>query len=202
VITSEPEIMREVLGPDDQFLVIASDGIFDSFTNQQVIDFILKSKFSFRVAEDICREAQAGSFDNISCIVIWLGMHISFDHLVMVHLEMIISICLDWGVDRSSEVESPKVEMQRGSQRSMKDRSNRHSKSVIPSLFSLPSRLDSLGSDISCLLKSQMTSPEDNMSPESLAVRAKRREYGSSAKRSRSSSSNATAVFGMAPFTL
>jgi len=34
VITSEPDITTQVLGPDDQFIVMGSDGLYDFMTNQ------------------------------------------------------------------------------------------------------------------------------------------------------------------------
>lgn len=41
VITAEPEIRRYDFDPNkDEFLVIASDGLFDIFTSQEAVDFI------------------------------------------------------------------------------------------------------------------------------------------------------------------
>lgn len=42
LITSEPEIRRYDFDPDngDEFIVIASDGLYDKFTSQQVVDYV------------------------------------------------------------------------------------------------------------------------------------------------------------------
>lgn len=40
-ITSEPEIRRYDFNPfTDEFIILASDGLFDKFTSQEAVDFI------------------------------------------------------------------------------------------------------------------------------------------------------------------
>ena len=42
MITSEPEIRRYDFEPEqgDEFIIIASDGLFDKFTSQEAVDFV------------------------------------------------------------------------------------------------------------------------------------------------------------------
>ena len=40
VVTSEPEVSITELTPEDQFLVLASDGLWDGMTNEEVVLYI------------------------------------------------------------------------------------------------------------------------------------------------------------------
>ena len=42
LITSRPDIIEYQRSPKDQFLLIASDGVWDQISNQAAVDFILK----------------------------------------------------------------------------------------------------------------------------------------------------------------
>ena len=40
IITAHPDVMVESIGPNDEFLLLACDGVWDVMSNQQAIDFI------------------------------------------------------------------------------------------------------------------------------------------------------------------
>jgi len=40
MITAEPDLARISLTPDDEFLVLACDGVWDCMTNQECVDFV------------------------------------------------------------------------------------------------------------------------------------------------------------------
>ena len=72
-VTCEPEINEKDIGREDEYLVLASDGLWDVLKNEEVgklvynaanKDFINCSKF-------LCSEALiAGSTDNITVVVV------------------------------------------------------------------------------------------------------------------------------------
>lgn len=41
MITAEPDIMQVTLDPDDEFLILACDGIWDCLTNAQAVDYVM-----------------------------------------------------------------------------------------------------------------------------------------------------------------
>ncbi|KAJ3108165.1 Protein phosphatase 2C 2 [Phlyctochytrium planicorne] len=47
IVTVDPEILEETLGEDDEFIVLACDGIWDCKSNDQVVDYVRK-----QIAED------------------------------------------------------------------------------------------------------------------------------------------------------
>ena len=81
VVTGEPEVSITQLVDEDAFLVLASDGLWDRMTNQEVVDFVaerLKKKQPLRaIIEDILDHCiaddprQTGGIggDNMTCIV-------------------------------------------------------------------------------------------------------------------------------------
>jgi len=40
IITANPDITQNVIGPEDEFMVLACDGIWDVMSNQEVVDFV------------------------------------------------------------------------------------------------------------------------------------------------------------------
>mmetsp|Transcript_4162 Transcript_4162/g.8138 ORF Transcript_4162/g.8138 Transcript_4162/m.8138 type:complete len:108 (-) Transcript_4162:293-616(-) len=82
-VTAEPDVMEHDIGENDLFLVIASDGIWDTMTSDLVAKFVLVNtckivKKSLKVddtllqwiARQVSRRAKEnGSSDNVSCIV-------------------------------------------------------------------------------------------------------------------------------------
>lgn len=73
-LISEPEVTKTTIHNDLQFLVIASDGLWDVMSSKQVSKFIkMNSKFlsPAQLADGLSQEAhERGSTDNISVIVI------------------------------------------------------------------------------------------------------------------------------------
>jgi len=82
LITACPEIIKRTISPDDEFLVIGCDGIWEIKSNQEIIDFIAarmskESKISAAV-EDLLDAIVAPDTinglgcDNMTCIVVSL----------------------------------------------------------------------------------------------------------------------------------
>lgn len=87
MITCVPEIKSVPLSPEDKFLVIACDGIWDCLTSQECGDLLAKSikgrknhKTTAKVVEDmfdqiICKDVHApdcdgSGTDNMTCILV------------------------------------------------------------------------------------------------------------------------------------
>lgn len=73
-LTPEPEICRVELTPDDEFIVLACDGLWDVLSNDEVVDLVESTvKEPGMAAKRLVAEALArGSGDNITCIVAFL----------------------------------------------------------------------------------------------------------------------------------
>lgn len=70
-VTCQPYIVRHVLRPFDKHLVIASDGVWDTVTDQQAIELCKYTGNTKQIAQAIVKLALSkGSTDNISCMVI------------------------------------------------------------------------------------------------------------------------------------
>lgn len=73
-ITSEPEIItRSIDASIDEYVVIASDGLWDVMDNEEVARFVLRHVNTdfINVAQKLCREAMMmGSGDNVTVLVI------------------------------------------------------------------------------------------------------------------------------------
>lgn len=70
-LTSEPHLFRTIIGENDNYCVIASDGVWDVLEPMDVFN-ICKSEYNTdSIVDKIINDAvQKGSEDNISCIVI------------------------------------------------------------------------------------------------------------------------------------
>ena len=53
-VTAEPEIKVFNLQPGDKFIVVASDGIWDRLTNQEVMMTVVRQFLAHRDAEGAC----------------------------------------------------------------------------------------------------------------------------------------------------
>lgn len=71
-ITCEPEILEREINPEDEYLVIASDGIFDVMKNEDVAEVVLSSHKDFiNAGKAVCSEAIImGSTDNVTTLVV------------------------------------------------------------------------------------------------------------------------------------
>lgn len=80
VITAEPEIRWERLTPQDEFLLLGCDGLFDVFSTQEAVDFARKHLAAMppgeqdpnRTVRDLVREAiqSRGSRDNVTAMLV------------------------------------------------------------------------------------------------------------------------------------
>lgn len=70
---AEPDVLEHQLNPNDEFMVIACDGIWDCMTNQQVADFVrakIRDKVPLKeICEDIMDEclAEQSDFGGVGC---------------------------------------------------------------------------------------------------------------------------------------
>eukprot|EP00938_MAST-03A_sp_MAST-3A-sp1_P001015 g1015.t1 len=81
-VSSEPEIFEIQICSEDEFLVIACDGLWDVMNNEEVVQFVRASKSDSmgmptdlsRVASDLADHAieDLNSKDNVSCIIVAL----------------------------------------------------------------------------------------------------------------------------------
>jgi serine/threonine protein phosphatase PrpC len=73
-VIANAEMKVITLGPEDLFIVLASDGLWDIFTNEEVNDFVFKRYYKNRstAAEDLAEKAKKyGSVDNITVMIVW-----------------------------------------------------------------------------------------------------------------------------------
>lgn len=88
VVTSEAEIMTfPVADSEDEFVVLASDGLWDVMTSQEVVDYIREIMHTKteaytqhdkrrNMAKIVANEAlERGSADNVCVLVLWLKSH-------------------------------------------------------------------------------------------------------------------------------
>jgi len=80
-ISAEPFIKKVDIGPQNPYLIIACDGLWDKLTHQEAVDFVAKCKNSGKdpseTAQMLVKQAlDMGSFDNVSAIVVYLNQGI------------------------------------------------------------------------------------------------------------------------------
>ncbi|XP_006645973.2 protein kinase and PP2C-like domain-containing protein [Oryza brachyantha] len=73
-VTAQPEVIETILSSDDEFLVMASDGLWDVMSNEDVLSIIKETvKEPGMCSKRLATEAAArGSKDNITVIVVFL----------------------------------------------------------------------------------------------------------------------------------
>ena len=99
-VTAEPELLRKELTEEDQFVVLASDGVWEFLTNQSVCDMILK----FNDPLDACRAVVAESYR------LWLQYEVRTDDITM-----ILAFVEGAGFAEPSQSEKPRRVSRRGS---------------------------------------------------------------------------------------
>ena len=73
-VICEPHIIRYEIENEDNYLVVATDGVFDVMEDEDVFQLSKKEKNAKEFCDDIMKEAiDRGSMDNISCFVIGLN---------------------------------------------------------------------------------------------------------------------------------
>ena len=69
-VVAHPEIRHDVLHESTKCLIVASDGLWDVFSNKDAVVYALKFDDPEEAAKSMVKEAyDRGSFDNISCVV-------------------------------------------------------------------------------------------------------------------------------------
>jgi serine/threonine protein phosphatase PrpC len=69
-ISQQPDVYRIKLD-NISFIIFGCDGLFDELTNENISSYVLQNQHSNNIADDLCKLAyNAGSCDNISCIVV------------------------------------------------------------------------------------------------------------------------------------
>lgn len=70
-VVVDPEIQEEQIRNDVEFLVIASDGLWDVITNEDAISLVQRIQEPVEAAKKLTETAfQKGSSDNITCLVV------------------------------------------------------------------------------------------------------------------------------------
>jgi serine/threonine protein phosphatase PrpC len=84
-MSNEPDILEASLQPDDRFIVVACDGLFDVMTNEEVIAFIMMKKYdgipSHEIVKILINHAinELGSTDNVSACIVDLTWDNKYD---------------------------------------------------------------------------------------------------------------------------
>jgi len=84
-VTADPEISVEALIDEDEFVIIASDGLWDVMSSQDAVHLVRQIVSSLVSAEDreivakmLVEEAlRRGSYDNITVVIVWLTKYIA-----------------------------------------------------------------------------------------------------------------------------
>jgi len=72
-VSAKPDVSTMSIGPTDEFIVLASDGVFDVFDNDQVVRIVRAADDPQHAASLLTKSAlAAGSLDNITAIVVAL----------------------------------------------------------------------------------------------------------------------------------
>lgn len=72
VVSAEPEITVVPLTPNDQFAILASDGLWDVLSNQDAVDIVRKYSDKNKAAEHLVRKAlKLGTSDNVTAVIVW-----------------------------------------------------------------------------------------------------------------------------------
>lgn len=70
-VVAEPELREETINDDVEFLVLASDGLWDVVSNQDAISMVQSIANAEEAAKKLTEEAfRKGSADNITCVVV------------------------------------------------------------------------------------------------------------------------------------
>ncbi|KAI9505838.1 phosphatase 2C-like domain-containing protein [Coemansia spiralis] len=56
IVTAQPDVIKHALSVDDEFIVVACDGIWDCMTNQQVVQFVHAKIAEGKKLDQVCEE--------------------------------------------------------------------------------------------------------------------------------------------------
>ena len=72
-VSAEPDVVALPLDENDEFVVLASDGVFDVFDNEQVVQIVQSASSPQEAASLLTHSAfVAGSLDNVTAVVVAL----------------------------------------------------------------------------------------------------------------------------------
>lgn len=82
-VSATPEVVTKHLGSEDDFIILASDGLWDVVSSQEAVSLV---RSTVRVADLAAKRLalkaiELGSDDNISVIVVFFGGNLSFSYL-------------------------------------------------------------------------------------------------------------------------
>lgn len=74
-LSAEPELKLATLTKEDEFLIIASDGVWDVFRNQNAVDFVRRRLQEHNNVKLCCREIveeakKRGAIDNLTVVLV------------------------------------------------------------------------------------------------------------------------------------
>jgi protein phosphatase 1L len=70
-VVAEPEIQEDTIEKGVDFLILASDGLWDVVTNQEAVSMVLSIEDAEEAAKVLGDEAyRRGSADNITCLIV------------------------------------------------------------------------------------------------------------------------------------
>jgi protein phosphatase 1L len=70
-VVAEPEIQEDTIEEGVDFLILASDGLWDVVTNQEAVSMVLSIEDAQDAAKVLGDEAyRRGSADNITCLIV------------------------------------------------------------------------------------------------------------------------------------
>jgi protein phosphatase 1L len=70
-VVAEPEIQEDTIEEGVDFLILASDGLWDVVTNQEAVSMVLSIEDAQEAANKLTEEAyRRGSADNITCLIV------------------------------------------------------------------------------------------------------------------------------------
>jgi serine/threonine protein phosphatase PrpC len=76
LITAEPEIICSTISEDDDFVLLASDGLWDVYSNEEVLDMVKHEMTSHRDAQRTCEVlteraiSERYTRDNVSVVLV------------------------------------------------------------------------------------------------------------------------------------
>lgn len=70
-VIAKPFIKKHILRSSDKYLIVASDGVWDSLEDQDAVNFCKDEFNSKEIAQAIVKSAiEKGSKDNTSCLIL------------------------------------------------------------------------------------------------------------------------------------
>jgi serine/threonine protein phosphatase PrpC len=76
-VTHRPEIFRHSISRSDKFVIFACDGLWDVYSNQKAVNFVLKllkTKYTGNISKKLAESAiKEGSYDNVTVSILFLN---------------------------------------------------------------------------------------------------------------------------------